>query len=428
MITRRHFLRNSTSAAVGGVIATSAISRAVDAKVAALPVIKVGLIGCGGRGTGAALQALKADPGVRLTALADVFADRLDSSLATLKKMTAVADRIDVSPATSFVGLDAYQKLIASGVDVVLLASTPAFRPEHFRAAVAAGKHVFCEKPVAVDGPGIRSVLASAAEAQRKNLSVMSGFCWRYDPRMRATVAQVHGGAIGDIRAIIATYHTGSLTTKFPGTRTPGQTDLEWQLRNWYNFTWLSGDHLVEQAIHNVDKIAWLMKQEMPTQAIGVGGRTVPAYGNTYDNFSVAYEYASGVRATLSCRQHDGVYNEVTDYVMGTEGIFSNGRLATQGITGKTNWKYTGPTRDMYQVEHDELFAAIRAGKPVNDGVSMAHSTLMAIMGRMAAYTGQVVTWDRALNSNEVLVPEKLDWDAPRPVAARALPGQTKLA
>jgi predicted dehydrogenase len=428
MLTRRHFLRNSSTVAVGGLVASAALTRAADASAPAPSVIKVGLIGCGGRGTGAALQALKADPGVRLTALADVFADRLDSSLATLKKMTAVANRIDVTPATSFVGLDAYQKVIDSGVDVVLLASTPAFRPEHFRAAVAAGKHVFCEKPVAVDGPGIRSVLASAAEAQRKNLSVMSGFCWRYDPRMRATVAQIHAGAIGDLRAIIATYHTGTLTTKFPGTRTPGQTDLEWQLRNWYNFTWLSGDHLVEQAIHNVDKIAWLMKQEMPTQAIAVGGRTVPAYGNTYDNFSVAYEYASGVRATLSCRQHDGVYNEVTDYVMGTEGIFSNGRLATQGITGKTNWKYTGPTRDMYQVEHDELFAAIRAGKPVNDGISMAHSTLMAIMGRMAAYTGQVVTWDRALNSEQVLVPATLDWNAPRPVAARAIPGQTKLA
>ena len=428
MLTRRHFLRNSSTVAVGGLVASATLSRAADSSIPAPSVIKVGLIGCGGRGTGAALQALKADPGVRLTALADVFADRLDSSLATLKKMTAVANRIDVTPATSFVGLDAYQKVIDSGVDVVLLASTPAFRPEHFRAAVAAGKHVFCEKPVAVDGPGIRSVLASAAEAQRKNLSVMSGFCWRYDPRMRATVAQIHAGAIGDLRAIIATYHTGTLTTKFPGTRTPGQTDLEWQLRNWYNFTWLSGDHLVEQAIHNVDKIAWLMKQEMPTQAIAVGGRTVPAYGNTYDNFSVAYEYASGVRATLSCRQHDGVYNEVTDYVMGTEGIFSNGRLATQGITGKTNWKYTGPTRDMYQVEHDELFAAIRAGKPVNDGISMAHSTLMAIMGRMAAYTGQVVTWDRALNSEEVLVPATLDWNAPRPVAARAIPGQTKLA
>ena len=427
MITRRDFLKDSTAAATVGLLATSALAQ-TTAPAPTQPVLKVGLIGCGGRGTGAALQALKADPNVHLTAMADVFADRLDASLATLRKQTAIAARIDVTPATSFVGLDAFQKVIDSGVDVVLLTSTPAFRPEHFKAAIAAGKHVFCEKPVAVDGAGVRSVLESAAEAKRKNLSVMSGFCWRYDLRMRETVAMVHGGAIGDIRAIIATYHTGSLTTKFPGTRTPGQTDLEWQLRNWYNFTWLSGDHLVEQAIHNVDKIAWLMKQEMPTQAIGVGGRTVPAYGNTYDNFSVAYEYASGVRATLSCRQHDGAYNEVTDYVTGTKGIFSNGRLATQGISGETNWKYKGPTRDMYQVEHDELFAAIRAGKPVNDGVSMAQSTLMAIMGRMAAYTGQVVTWDQALNSKEALVPAKLDWSAPLAVAPRAIPGVNKLA
>jgi len=427
MITRRDFLKNSSTVAVGGLLATSALSRAAEPASANTRILKVGLIGCGGRGTGAALQALKADPGVRLTAMADVFSDRLESSLATLRKQTSIANHIEVTAATSFVGLDAFQKLIDSGVDVVLLTSTPAFRPQHFKAAIAAGKHVFCEKPVAVDGAGIRSVLESAVEAKKKNLSVMSGFCWRYDPRMRATVAKVHDGAIGDIRAIIATYHTGSLTTKFPGTRTPGQTDLEWQLRNWYNFTWLSGDHLVEQAIHNVDKIAWLMKQEMPTQAIGVGGRTVPAYGNTYDNFSVAYEYASGVRATLSCRQHDGVYNEVTDYVMGTEGIFSNGRLATQGITGETSWKYTGPTRDMYQVEHDELFAAIRADKPINDGVRMAQSTLMAIMGRMAAYTGQVVTWDQALNSKETLVPASLDWQAPLAFAPRAIPGVTKL-
>ncbi len=427
MITRRDFLKNSTTAAVGGIIATSALGHAAETKPGANRILKVGLIGCGGRGTGAALQALKADPDVRLTAMADVFADRLESSLATLRK-TPLAAHVDVTPATSFIGLDAFQKVIDSGVDVVLLASTPAFRPAHFAAAIAAGKHVFCEKPVAVDGAGVRSVLASAAEAKRKNLSVVSGFCWRYDPRMRATVAKVHAGDIGDIRAIIATYHTGTLTTKFPGTRLPGQTDLEWQLRNWYNFTWLSGDHLVEQAIHNVDKIAWLMKQEMPTQAIGVGGRNVPAYGNTYDNFSVAYEYAGGVRATLSCRQHDGAYNEVTDYVTGTKGIFSNGRLATQGLSGAVNWKYTGPTRDMYQVEHDELFAAIRADRPVNDGVSMAQSTLMAIMGRMAAYTGQVVTWDQALNSKEALVPAQLDWAAPVAVAPRAIPGQTKLA
>jgi len=425
MITRRSFLKNSTTAAVGGMLASSALTARATAQVDASRILKVGLIGCGGRGTGAAAQALKADPNVRLTAMADVFADRLESSLATLRKVMPA--RIDVSPATSFVGLDAFQKVIDSGVDVVLLTSTPAFRPQHLKAAIAAGKHVFCEKPVSVDGAGVRSVLESAAEAKRKGLSVMSGFCWRYDLRMRETVAKVHAGAIGDIRAILASYHTGTLTTKFPGTRAPGQTDLEWQLRNWYNFTWLSGDHLVEQAIHNVDKIAWLLKQEMPTQAIGVGGRSVPAYGNTFDNFSVSYEYASGVRAHLSCRQHDGAYNEVTDYVTGTKGIFSNGRIATEGISGETTWKYTGPKRDMYQVEHDELFAAIRSGKPVNDGVAMAQSTLMAIMGRMAAYTGQVVTWDQAMNSKEALVPEKLDWNVPLAVTPRATPGQTKL-
>ena len=377
-------------------------------------MIRVGLIGCGFMGgMHAACYAALAEIGVKVTAIAD---DRPEF-LAQMKEQT------DAQTYESGMAL-----IEQADVDVVDICLPTYLHTAHACAAMEKGRDVFCEKPVAVDGAGVRSVLESAAEAKRKNLSVMSGFCWRYDLRMRETVAMVHGGAIGDIRAIIATYHTGSLTTKFPGTRTPGQTDLEWQLRNWYNFTWLSGDHLVEQAIHNVDKIAWLMKQEMPTQAIGVGGRTVPAYGNTYDNFSVAYEYASGVRATLSCRQHDGAYNEVTDYVTGTKGIFSNGRLATQGISGETNWKYKGPTRDMYQVEHDELFAAIRAGKPVNDGVNMAHSTLMAIMGRMAAYTGQVVTWDQALNSKEALVPAKLDWSAPLAVTPRAIPGQTKLA
>lgn len=426
MLTRRDFLQRSTTAAVGGLLASSALAQSAGSAPAGnRPLLRVGLIGCGDRGTGAAAQALKADPDVHLTAMGDVFADRIEKSLEILRK--ASGDRVKVTPETCFVGLDAYQKVIESGVDVVLLTATPAFRPVHFAAAVAAGKHIFCEKPVAVDGAGVRAMLQSVAEAERKRLSVVSGFCWRYDPRMRASVAQVHAGAIGDIRAIIANYYTGTLTTKFPGTRLPGQTDLEWQLRNWYNFTWLAGDQIVEQAIHNVDKIAWLLKQEMPTQAVGTGGRTVPAYGNTFDNFSVAYEYASGVRATLSCRQHDGAYNEVTDYVVGTEGIFSNGRLATQGITGKVNWKYTGPNQNMYQVEHDELFASIRAGKPINDGVAMTNSTLMAIMGRMAAYTGQAVTWEQALNSQEVLVPAQLDWKAPLSFAPRAVPGQTKV-
>ena len=425
MITRRDFLKSSTTAAVGGMLASSLLSRAAG-EAGSDRVLKVGLIGCGGRGSGAAGQALMADPNVRLTAMGDAFADHLDSSLAILRKKWP--DRIDVTPQTSFVGLDAYQKVIDSGVDVVLLAAPPAFRPEHLRASVAAGKHIFCEKPVAVDSAGIRSVFATVAEAKRKKISLVSGFCWRYDDRMRASVKQVHEGAIGTVRAIYATYHTNTLTTKFPGTREAGWSDLEWQLRNWYNFTWLGGDHYVEQAIHNVDKIAWLMNGELPVQAIGVGGRQSPAYGNTFDHYSVGYEYASGARAQLSARQCDGAYNEVTDYVIGTEGVFSNGRGMTQGITGKNTWKYSNPvTRSMYDIEHQELFASIRSGNPINDGVSMTNSTLMGIMGRLAAYTGQTVSWEQALNSTESLMPAKLDWQMPLAVAPRAIPGHTKL-
>ncbi|MSU71682.1 MAG: Gfo/Idh/MocA family oxidoreductase [Opitutus sp.] len=426
MISRRSFLKNSTSAAVGGLVASTAISHAASsAGGASSRVLKVGLIGCGGRGTGAAQQALAADPNNRLVAIGDAFADRAASCLSQLRRVAAA--KIDVTPATTFTGLDAYQKVIDSGVDVVLLCTPPGFRPVHLQAAIAADKHVFCEKPMAVDAPGVRAVLAIAAEAKRKNLALGSGFCWRYDDMMRASVAQIREGAIGDIRAINASYHTNSLTTKFPGTREPGWTDLQWQMRNWYNFTWLSGDHLVEQAVHNVNKIAWYMQDEMPAQVIGTGGRDVAAYGNTYDHFSITYEYASGVRAVLGCRQVDGAYNEVSDHVVGTKGIFSWGRGPSAHITGAKTWRYTGKGgSSMYQVEHNELFASIRAGNPINDGVWMAHSTLMAIMGRMAAYTGQAVTWDQAMNSKDSLVPEKFDWNMALSVPARAVPGLTK--
>jgi len=425
MITRRHFLQRSTGAAVGGLIASSAPAQDL-ARPANRPdnrTLRVGLVGCGGRGSGAAQQALAADPNVRLTAMGDAFPDRLASSLEKLRQVAG--DKIDVTPATSFSGLDAYQRVIDSGVDVVLLATPPGFRPEHLRAAIAAGKHVFCEKPMAVDAPGVRSVLATAAEAKRRNLALGSGFCWRYDDAMRASMAKIREGAIGEIRAIHASYLANSLTTKFPGTREPGWTELEWQVRNWYNFTWLGGDHLVEQAVHNVNKIAWYMGDEMPVQAVGTGGRDIPAYGNTFDHFSISYEYAGGVRAVLTCRQIDGAHREVTDYVIGSKGIFSAGRGPTPHITGETSWRFRGRSRSMYQVEHNELFASIRAGQPINDGEWMAHSTLMAIMGRMAAYTGQVVTWEQALNSQESLVPEKLDWHMPIAVAPRAVPGVT---
>lgn len=425
MISRRHFLHTS-GAAVGGILASSSLTQAAGSArgIPADRIIKVGLVGCGGRGSGAAQQALAADPNVRLTAVADAFSDRAASSLAKLRG--TAAKQIDVTPETTFIGLDAYQKVIDSGIDVVLLCTPPGFRPEHLRAAIAANKHVFCEKPMAVDGPGVRSVLATVAEAKRKNLAIGSGFCWRYDGTMRASLEQIRNGAIGEIRAIHASYHTNSLTTKFPGTREKGWTDLQWQMRNWYNFTWLCGDHLVEQAVHNVNKIAWYMNDEMPVQAIATGGRDVPAYGNTYDHFSVSYEYAGGVRAVLSCRQQDGAFNEVTDYVVGSKGIFSAGRGPAPRITGEKSWKPTGKSLSMYQVEHNELFASIRSGNLINDGIWMAHSTLMAIMGRMAAYTGQAISWEQALNSKESLVPAKLDWNMPLAVASRAIPGVTK--
>lgn len=433
MLTRRHFLKNSTFT-VSGLLASSLVADAAG-QAASGPTLRVGLIGCGGRGTGAARDALQADANVRLVAMGDAFADRIESSLEALQK--TVGPKLAVEPSRRFVGLDAYQKVIDSGVDVVLLVSPPPFRPEHLRAAVAAGKHIFCEKPMAVDAAGVRSVLETAQEAKRKRLSLVSGFCWRYDPRLRASVEQMRKGAIGDIRAIFSTYHTGTHTTKFPGTRPAGQTDLEWQLRNWGNFLWLYGEQIVEQAVHNVDKIAWFMNGELPARAIALGGRQVPipvptegisqpSYGNTQDHISVTYEYASGARAELSCRRIDGCFNQVGDYVLGSKGVFNNTGPAAR-ITGETNWRYTGKPGRMYQVEHDELFASIRAGEPLNDGEWMAHSTMMAIMGRMAAHTGQAVTWEQAINSKESLVPEKLDWNMTLPVPPAPVPGKYKL-
>lgn len=272
--------------------------------------------------------------------------------------------------------------------------------------------------------------MASAEEAKRKKLAVVAGFCWRYDYARRAFFNQIHDGAIGDIRAIYATYYTSPVKPMPPAnTRPPGATDLEWQLRNWYNFVWLCGDGLVEQAVHSVDKIAWAMKDVPPLKAVAVGGRQIPNNeGNIYDHIQVNYEYANGVRAFMGCRQQNGCYSENRDYLMGAKGLATiGGRRAPVEITGEKSWRYDGPSPNMYQVEHNELFASIRAGKPINDGARMSSSTLMAIMGRMAAYTGQEVTWEQALSSEESLVPEKLDWNMKLPIAPMAMPGRTRL-
>jgi predicted dehydrogenase len=386
--------------------------------------LRVGLIGCGGRGTGAASQALAADKNVKLVAMADAFRDRLERSLATLRKDEAIAGKIDVPEDRCFVGFDAYEKLIGSGVDVVLLCTPPHFRPAHLQAAVKAGKHVFAEKPVAVDAPGVRSVLDTCAEAKNKNLSVVSGLCLRFHRGFQEAINRIHGGALGDITALQTNDLRGKLWM-FP--RQKGWSDMEWQMRDWYYFTWLSGDFNVEQHVHNLDLISWIMKGEYPVRAIGTGGRQVrtgPEYGNIYDHHSVIYEFANGVKCFSVCRQQEHCANDISNHVMGSKGT---GQLTEKKISlsAGPGWRYQDKSNDIYQTEHDELFASIRNGKPINHGEYMAKSTLMAIMGRMATYTGQAITWDQAFNSKEDLTPPKYEWgalDTPRV----AIPGVTK--
>jgi len=425
--SRREFLK--TSALVGGALAAPAILPGKLFAKENSDTLRVGLVGCGGRGSGAADQALTADKNVVLTAMGDAFDDRLQNSLRTLQGKHS--ETVKVTPEKCFVGLDAYQKVIDSGVDVVILATPPGFRPIHLKAAVAAGKHVFTEKPMATDAPGVRAVLAAAEEARKKNLSVVAGFCYRYNTGVRAIMQQIHDGAIGEIRALYNTYNTGSVWSPFP--RQPEWTDLQYQVKNWYYYSWLSGDHIAEQAVHSLDKMAWAMKDVPPVKCVAHGGRqvrTAPEFGNIFDHFSVVYEYASGARGFHFSRQQPGCFSDNSDYIMGGDGAAHIVRAFTGPfiIKGKNNWRFQDDKpSDMYQNEHDELFASIRSGKPINDGQWMAHSTLLALMGRMAAYTGQEVTWEQAMNSEENLAPAITGWDSPVTVRPIPMPGHTKL-
>lgn len=422
--TRRDFVR-----AAGAALFVPAALAHATVPARRNPTLKIGVIGCGGRGTGAALQALRADPDTVLWSAADIFQERLSACLSNVASEIG-APRVTVPEDRRFVGFDAFQKVIDSGVDVVLLTTHPVFRPQHLKAAVAAGKHVFAEKPVSVDAPGVRSVLESAAEAKRKNLSLVVGFCWRYNDGMRATFQQINGGALGDITAVQTTYYTGTLSRH---ARKPEWSDLEFQFRNWWHFTWISGDHVVEQAVHSIDRLAWATGDRWPQKVICLGGRAArsgPEHGNVFDHFSAVYEYEGGMRTFHACRQIDGCPSDNTDYVYGTKGSgVVNGWVPIYHLKhpdGRTMWKYAGPAdRDMYQTEHDELFKAIRDNKPINDGERAAHTTLMALMARMSAYTGQTISWDQALNSKEDLVPKQIAWgDWPTPPVA--VPGQTK--
>ena len=416
-ISRRTFIKGTAASAA--LIGAATMGLSSGAWAAGSDVIRVGVIGCGGRGSGAAFDCLNADPSIKIVALGDLFKDRVDGLFGKLTGDEKMKGRADLTPEKCFTGFDNYQKVIASGVDMVILASPPGFRPTHVEAAVNAGKHVFMEKPVAVDAPGVRKVMAAGELAKTKNLGIVTGTQRRHSFNYVETMKRIQDGAIGDLISAQAYWNQGGLWNH---ARQPEWTDMEWQVRNWLYFTWLSGDHIVEQHVHNLDVINWAM-QAHPIKAVGMGGRQVrtdPAYGHIFDHFTIEYEYPNGARMMSMCRQIDGCCNNVSERVVGTKGS-SN---CSDRIKCSTEWKYEGPGCSPTVQEHTDLIKSIRDGKPLNEAQRIAESVLTAIMGRMSAYTGQEISWDQALNSKEDLTPAKLEL-GPIAVPPVAVPGRT---
>src|SRR5262245_11809626 len=419
--SRRDFLMGSVAAAT---LSTGLTVPLVHA--AGSGTIKVGLVGCGGRGTGAAEEALTADSNAKLVAMAGPFPHLLDEPLSFLKGRS-VASRVEVPKDRQYTGFDGYKHVIDQ-VDVVLLTTPPHFRPIHLAYAVEKGVHAFVEKPMAVDGPGLRTFIQACKDARTKNLSVVNGFCWRYFEPRRQTMKQVFDGKIGDIVTIETTYNSQGVWDPRKA-REECSSDMEYQMRNWYYYCWLSGDHIVEQAVHGIDTMAWATGDKLPIRCWGVGGRqsrTDAKYGNIWDHFSVVYEYPNNVRGYHHCRHWVHTTNQTNDYSLGSKGM---GDVLGNSLTGPNKWRDRSSRRkpNMYQVEHDEMFAAIRAGKPINNGEQAATSTLLALMGRTAAYTGMVVTPETILTSKEDLSPPKYEW-GPLVAPAIPVPGFTKFA
>lgn len=391
-ISRREFIKVSAGVLIGGM--ATGLPLQAFAHAQGSDRLRVGLIGCGGRGTGAARDAVFASKGVEIYALGDIFPDKLEACVSLLEPLGK--EMFNVSPDRRFVGIDAYKGVINSGVDIVILATPPAFRPIHFKAAVEAGKHVFMEKPVAVCPAGVRIMFEMGEVASQKRLSVVAGTQRRHDLAYRETVKRLQDGAIGEIVAGYCYWNQGGL---WHVDRQPTWSDAEWQLRNWLYFTWLSGDHIVEQHIHNIDVINWVL-QAHPIKAMGMGGRQVrtePVYGHIYDHFTVEYEYPGGIRVISMCRQIDGCANRIGEQVVGTQGSADPSGAIYAGL----EWHYAGEKVNPYMQEHADLIASIREGKPINETRAVTQSTLTAIMGRMSAYTGKEVTWEQVLNSKE---------------------------
>ena len=404
--TRRNFLAAGTALSVGA----AALPRpAFGFHNSVDDAIKVGLVGCGGRGTGALMNVIEADSRTQVAALADAFRDRVDMTVEALK--TEHPENLKVTDDTIFTGVDCHEKVVNADIDIVLLATPPHFRPAQMEAAVRAGKHVFCEKPVAVDVPGARRVLAACADAESQGLSVVSGLCWRYCDGVNEVMNRIQDGAIGDVRAMEVNYLTGTLWYRTP----PKGIDwspMENQLRNWLYFNWLSGDHTAEQHIHSIDKALWVMGDVPPVSCHAMGGRlarTEEKWGNVYDHFATNFEWEDGRKAFSQCRQMAGCFNQTDDMVYGTEGIAKI--LSFQINNGDGEWKYKGPDKGgrMYVNEHKALLKSIRAGAPINNGEYMVNSTLMALMARDAAYTGKKILWDEYLKSEVVLGPDSYE-------------------
>ncbi|MBL8695335.1 MAG: Gfo/Idh/MocA family oxidoreductase [Planctomycetes bacterium] len=416
-MTRRAFMSSATGAAIAAASAESVARAAWAGNVGPL---RYGIIGCGGRGTGAAVDALNASPDVVVTALADVFSDRLASCRAELEKH---GGRAKVSDDRCYSGFDAYQKLLATDVDVVVLATSPHFRPMHFEAAIAAGKHVFVEKPVGVDPVGIRRVLAAGEVAEQRKLCVVAGTQRRHQACYREAIARVRDGAIGEVIAARCRWNMGELWVKPPQ---PEWSEMEWQLRNWLYFTWLSGDHIVEQHVHNLDVVNWVVGRA-PVRAVGMGGRQVRThahYGNVFDHFAVQYDYGNGVMLASYCHQTAGCDGAVDETIYGTKGKLqtTHGRAE---ITGSVKWSMEDPEgHNPYVQEHIDLVEAIRSGRPVNETRAVAESTLTAILGRMSAYTGRALSWEQVLASKLDLSPAKYEMGK-APLIEVAVPGKT---
>jgi myo-inositol 2-dehydrogenase / D-chiro-inositol 1-dehydrogenase len=404
-------------------------------------LIKVGLIGCGGRGTGAVHDVLSSAPNVKIVAIGDAFKFRAASCRKTILNMIRepeiqkLGNSADLPEERCFAGLDCHERVINSDANYIILASPPGFRPLHLQTAVAAGKNIFTEKPVAVDGPGTRRVLQAYEDALKKKLAIAAGTQRRHQASYLETMKRIHAGEIGDITAMRCYWNGGNIwfrTRESVANLGEQNTDLAYQMHNWYHFVWTCGDHICEQHVHNLDVCNWAMGKH-PTRCVGMGsrvGRTVGdarEVGNIFDNFAIDYEYEGGVHMLSMCRQINNTEPNISEAIAGSKGFFQSNQHIFRDFKGQQIWRYQGGGRNPYEQEHTDLIESIRKGQPINELKNVAESSLTAIMGRMSAYTGKAVTWDQALNSKDDTFPKTLAWDVKLDVPPVAVPGKTPL-